>query len=102
LNEFEASSRFYLKDYGLSFLKEFVDIPSVKHRVYEVFFEELKEQRESFINKENSSWDVGNIKNLQKHIIPIFTNKQNKQLSKVMIRKDGKTIAFGEIKKRID
>ena len=39
---------------------------------------------------------------LQKHIIPIFTNKQNKQLSKVMIRKDGKTIAFGEIKKRID
>lgn len=39
---------------------------------------------------------------LQKHIIPIFTSKENKQLSKVMIRKDGKTIAFGEIKKRID
>lgn len=62
LNEFEASSRFYLKDYGLSFLKEFIDIPSVKHRVYEVFFEELKEQRESFINKDTSSCDVGNIK----------------------------------------
>ncbi|KAL6931678.1 hypothetical protein ACO0R3_003143 [Hanseniaspora guilliermondii] len=39
---------------------------------------------------------------LQKHIIPIFTSKENKQLSKVMIRKDGKTIAFGEIKKRLD
>lgn len=40
--------------------------------------------------------------NLQKHIIPIFTSKENSQLSKVMIRKDGKTIAFGEIKKRIE
>ncbi|XBW36614.1 hypothetical protein QEN19_002186 [Hanseniaspora menglaensis] len=37
-----------------------------------------------------------------KRTIPVFTSKENKQLSKVLIRKDGKTIAFGNIHKRLD
>lgn len=37
-----------------------------------------------------------------KNVIPVFTAKENNQLAKVLLRKDGKTIAFGMVNKRLD
>lgn len=39
---------------------------------------------------------------IYKNVIPVFTAKENNQLSKVLLRKDGKTIAFGKVNKRLD
>lgn len=53
----------------------------------------LEEKVEKFEEEDEESFKI---------VIPVFTAKENNQLSKLLIRKDGQTIAFGHINKRLD